>query len=179
MTWQIDPSHTRVQFSARHMMITTVRGEFNAFEGSVEFDEANPEATTVDIEVDLASISTRDEKRDGHLKSGDFFDIENYPKMTFKSTSVEKTGDSTAKLTGDLTIKDVTKPVTLDVNYHGMAKSPWGQEVAGFDAKGTINRTEWGLTWNVPLETGGILVSEDIKIELEVEIIKQAEGETA
>ncbi len=179
MTWQIDPAHTRVQFSARHMMISTVRGEFNDFEGTVEFDEDNPSETTVDITVDMSSISTRDDKRDAHLKSPDFFDAEKYPKMTFKSTNVEATGDTTAKLTGDLTIKDVTKPVTLDVVYNGMAMSPWGQSAAGFEAKGILNRTDWGLTWNQVLETGGVLVGEEIKIELEVEIIKQAEADTA
>lgn len=179
MAWQIDPAHTQVLFSARHMMITTVRGEFKGFEGTVEFNEENPVETTVNIEIDVASISTREEQRDGHLKSPDFFNVEQFPKIVFKSTSVEVTGDNTAKLTGDLTIKDITKPVTLDVVYHGQGQSPWGQTVAGFEAKGVLNRTDWGLTWNQALETGGVLVSEEIKIELEVELIKQAEGATA
>jgi polyisoprenoid-binding protein YceI len=173
MAWSIDTSHSEVGFSVRHMMISTARGSFHKFGGTVEFNEADPVASTVDITIDVASIDTRDEKRDGHLKSADFFDVENYPVMTFKSAKVEKTGDATGKLHGDLTIKGVTKPVTLDVEYLGQAKSPWGTTSAGFAAKVSIDRKDFGLNWNVALETGGILVGDKVNIAIELEIVKQ------
>ena len=179
MTWQIDGSHSHVNFTARHMMISKVRGAFENFSGTVNFDEANPTNTTVNIEVDLNSINTRDEQRDGHLKSPDFFDVATYPTMKFVSTRVEQIDDNNGRLYGQLTIKDVTKEVALDVEFAGIAKSPWGTESAGFSASGSLNRKDWGLTWNQTLETGGILVGDKINIEIELELVKQAQAEAA
>lgn len=177
MAWQIDNAHTHIQFSTRHMMISTVRGEFEQFSGTITLDENNPENTAVEIQIEAASLNTRFEDRDNHLKSPDFLNVAEYPHLTFKSTRVERTGDATAKLYGNLTIRDVTKPVTLDVNYLGQAKSPWGMLSAGFTTSTTINRKDWGLTWNQALETGGVLVGEDIKIDIELELVNQPEGE--
>ncbi len=179
MIWQLDNSHSEIQFSARHMMISKVRGIFETFSGDVNLNQENPEQTSVDVIVDVTSINTRDEQRDGHLKSPDFFDIEQYPNAHFVSTSVERTGDKTAKLHGDLTLRNVTKPIVLDVEYQGMAKSPWGATSAGFTASGTLNRKDWGLNWNQALETGGVLVGEEITLNIEVELIKQEVAEAA
>ena len=173
MSWQIDLSHSHVNFSVRHMMISTVRGSFDTFSGTVEFDANDFAATSVDVTIDAASINTREEKRDEHLRSGDFLDVEAFPTLTFKSTGVEVTGENTGRLIGDLTIHGVTRQVALDVNYHGQAKSPWGTTSAGFSASTKISREEFGLTWNVALETGGWLVGKDIKIEIEIEIVEQ------
>lgn len=177
MAWQIDTSHSDIQFSVRHMMISKARGRFESFSGTVNFDENNPTNTTVNIEVDLNSINTRDEKRDGHLRSADFFDVENYPTMTFVSKKVEQTDEFNGRLIGDLTIRGVTHEVALDVQYSGTAKSPWGTVSAGFSAKGKVNRKEFGLNWNAALETGGVLVGEDVEIAIELEIVKQPEAE--
>lgn len=174
MSWMIDPSHTRVQFSARHMMIATVRGEFKEFGGTVEFDEAKPEATKVAVEIKTGSVDSKDAKRDGHLVSPDFFDAAKFPVMSFNSKRVENVKGERAKLIGDLTIKDVTHEVALDVEFHGLAKAPWGTTNAGFEAKGKLNRKDFGLVWNVALETGGVLVGEDINITIDAEIVKQA-----
>jgi polyisoprenoid-binding protein YceI len=179
MSWVIDQSHSAVNFSARHMMLSTVRGQFEKFSGTVDFNEQDPSKTAVDVKIESASINTKDEKRDGHLKSPDFLDVGNYPIIEFKSTRVETTGETTAKLHGSLTIKDVTKPVTLDVEFHGKAKSPWGTWSAGFTGTAKINREDWGLTWNVPLETGGWLVGKDIKIEIDVEVLQPQEQPAA
>lgn len=181
MNWQIDQSHSNVYFTARHMMISKVRGRFETFSGTVNFDEANPENTTVDIEITANSISTRDDQRDGHLRSPDFLNVAEYPTLSFKSTRVEKTGENEGKLYGDLTIRNVTKPVVLNVEFAGIAKSPWGVESAGFSASTKINREEWNLTWNQALETGGVLVGKDINIEIELELAKvpQEQGEAA
>ncbi|MCE7983375.1 MAG: polyisoprenoid-binding protein [Caldilinea sp. CFX5] len=173
MAWQIDNGHSHIQFSARHMMLAKVRGEFQKFSGTVNLDENNPVNTTVDIQIDAASINTRDEQRDGHLKSPDFLEVAAHPYLTFKSTAVNVIGSNTAKLAGDLTIRGVTKPVTLDVEYVGKSKSPWGTENYGFEAHTKINRKDWGLTWNVALETGGILVGEELAIDIELELVKQ------
>lgn len=177
MAWTIDSSHSAIHFSVRHMMISTVRGEFRNFSGTVNFNQDNPIQSTVEVEVDTASVNTRDEKRDGHLQSADFFDVENYPVATFKSTRAEQTSDTTGKLYGDLTIRDITKPIVLDVEFNGLAKSPWGTTSAGFSATTKLNRKEWGLNWNAALETGGVLVGDDIKVEVEVEIVQQPEAQ--
>jgi polyisoprenoid-binding protein YceI len=177
MTWQIDFSHSQVNFKVRHMMISTVRGSFESFSGTVNYDEANPTNTTVDIAIDITSINTREVKRDDHLRSADFFDAETYPVMTFKSTNVERIDDLHGKLTGDLTIRGVTNSITLDVTYEGQAKSPWGTTNAGFTATGTISRKQWGMEWNAALETGGFLVGDAVTIDIELEIIKQPEAE--
>jgi polyisoprenoid-binding protein YceI len=173
MTWQIDPAHSHVQFSIRHMMISTVRGQFERFGGTVELDEQNPARSTVDVQIEAASINTREARRDGHLASPDFFDAAQYPYLTFKSTRVEQLDDSHARVFGDLTIRDVTKEVVLNVEYAGQAKSPWGTVSAGFSAQTKINRKDWGLSWNQTLETGGVLVGEEITINIEVELVKQ------
>lgn len=170
--WNIDPSHTTIEFSARHMMFTTVKGRFGAVQGTITVDEAAPQNSHVEATVDAASIDTRSEQRDMHLRSSDFFEVETYPTITFKSTKVEPQGRESARVTGDLTIKDVTKPVTLDVTVNGFGKNPYGIEVAGFTAETSINRKDWGLNWNVALETGGVLVSDTIKITLEVQAAK-------
>jgi polyisoprenoid-binding protein YceI len=176
MSWQIDPSHSQIQFSVRHMMITTVRGHFDKFSGSVDFNEADPSKSTIVVEVDLASINTRDANRDGHLRSPDFFDAEHYPTATFKSTKVEKLDDDHGRITGDLTIRGTTHPVTLDVEYTGMG-TMWGRTSAGFNGQTKFNRKDWGLSWNQTLESGGLLVGEVVTINVELELVKQADAQ--
>jgi len=167
-TWTVDPAHTEVGFVARHLMVTKVRGTFADVEGTVE---VAPDVTksTVDVTVQMASVDTRSADRDTHLKSADFFDVENYPTMRFVSTSFD--GE---QLTGDLTIKDVTKPVTFEVEFNGEQADPWGNTKAGFEAEAEIKRADWGLTWNAAIEGGGVLVSDKIKIVLDVQLLKQA-----
>ncbi|WP_119069717.1 YceI family protein [Aggregatilinea lenta] len=179
MAWQIDNAHSAIQFTVRHMMISNVRGMFDKFEGTVDLDENNPENTTVHVEIDPSSINTRQDQRDTHLRSADFLDAESYPKLIFDSTRVERTGDNAAKLYGNLTVRNVTKPVVLDVEYVGQAKSPWGTTSAGFNASTKINRKDWGLTWNQGLETGGVLVGDEIKINIELELVKQESEQAA
>jgi polyisoprenoid-binding protein YceI len=157
------------------MMISKVRGQFQVFTGTVNFDPENPINTTVDIEAEINSINTNEEQRDMDLKSPDFLDATEYPVMRFKSTKVEQTDEENGKLYGDLTIKDVTRPIVLDVEFAGTAKSPWGTTNAGFSAAATINRKDWELTWNAPIETGGVLVGDKVKIEIELELIQQLE----
>jgi len=179
MSWQIDTAHTQVMFVVRHMMISKVRGSFEKFSGTVNLNEDKPELTSVEVVVETASVNTRDSQRDGHLRSGDFFNSEVYPTMVFRSTRVERTGEATAKLYGDLTIRDVTKPVVLDVEFAGVQKSPWGATSYGFSATGKLNRKEWGLVWNVALETGGMLVGEDVELSIELELVKTPEEAAA
>lgn len=173
MSWNIDNAHTTVGFSARHMMVSTVQGQFDNFSGSVDFDPQNPAKTEVDVKIAAASINTREPQRDAHLKSPDFLDAENYPYLTFTSKRVEVLSEKRGRLIGDLAIRDVTREVTLEVDYNGMAKNPWGKTVAGFSATTRLNRKDWNLTWNVALETGGWLVSDVIHLNLEVEIVQQ------
>ena len=173
MAWVIDAAHTEVNFTVRHMMISNVRGQFQKLTGTIELDEADPAATTVEVQIEAASVNTKDEKRDAHLKSPDFFNAAQYPYLTFKSRRVEVTDASHARLMGDLTIRDVTQEVALEVEYNGSAKSPWGTTSAGFSAKTSLNRKDWGLNWNVALETGGILVGDQVHISIELEIVKQ------
>ena len=177
MAWQIDVAHSEIQFSVRHMMISTVRGRFTQFTGTVVADEQNPTAAKVDVQIAADSIVTGDPKRDGHLRSPDFFDAEQFPYLTFKSNRVEQIDDEHGKLYGELTIRDVTRPVVLDFEYAGQAKSPWGTTSAGFSAQTKINRKDWGLNWNVALETGGWLVSDEIKINIELELVKSVDQE--
>ena len=179
-TWNFDPTHTYASFSARHMMVTTVRGRFDApSAGKLEFDPANPAATQVEATLNAASVNTGFADRDNHLKSPDFLDVANYPTITFKSTRVELTGDDTAKLHGDLTIRNVTRPVVFNVEFLGITNDPWGGKRAGFSAETKINREDWGLTWNVAIEAGGVLVGKDIKLNLDVEAILIPETATA
>ena len=173
MAWKIDSSHSRVAFSVRHMMISNVHGQFKNVAGTVEFDEAQPTRSKVDVQIEAASIDTHDEKRDGHLASADFFDAGKYPYLTFKSNRVEVVDDSHGKLYGQLTIKNVTRDVVLAVEYSGLAKSPWGSSSAGFTATTKINRKDFELNWNVALETGGVLVGDTVSISIELEIVKQ------
>lgn len=175
MTWQVDKSHTHINFTVRHMMISKVRGEFNNYDLEVNFDESNLAATTVNAVIYTESINTRDEQRDGHLRSPDFFNAAEYPAMTFKSKKIVQDSPNSGKLIGDLTIRDVTREVTLDVQYSGVIKSPFGSTSAGFSAKTAIDRKDWGLTWNVALETGGLLVSDQVNIEIELELVKVVE----
>ena len=176
MAWVIDAAHSQVEFSVRHMMLAKTRGRFESFKGTVEINEQNPAMAKVDVTIDTASVNTRDPQRDGHLKSPDFFDAGSFPTMQFVSSSVEQTGSSTAKLHGDLTIRGISKPVTLDVEFLGKAKSPWGTTNAGFSAVAVINREDWGLTWNQALETGGVLVGKEVTIEIEAELTEQADA---
>jgi polyisoprenoid-binding protein YceI len=172
MLWKTDASHTSIHFVARHMMLAKVRGEFQDFSVDFNLDTEQPDAAAVEARIQAASIFTKDGQRDGHLKSADFLNAEAYPELVFKSTKIERTGDDSAKLHGDLTIRDVTKPVVLDVAYLGSSKSPWGATSIGFEAKTKINREDWGLTWNVALETGGWLVGKEITIEIEAEFVQ-------
>ena len=173
MSWQIDPAHSHIQFSVRHMMISTVRGKFNDFQGTIDFDEDNPENTTVHVEIDAASIDTRVEDRDNHLRSADFLYVEKYPTITYESKRIELIDDESARLIGDLTIRGESREVPVEVQLQGIAKSPWGQTVAGFKGTTSFGREDWGLTWNQALETGGILVGNKVTVDIEVELIKQ------
>ncbi|CCH78738.1 conserved hypothetical protein [Nostocoides japonicum T1-X7] len=167
-TWTIDAAHTELGFVARHLMVTKVRGSFEDVSGTVTVAD-DLAASKAEVTIQTASITTRNADRDGHLKSADFFDVENNPTITFVSTSFD--GSS---LVGDLTIKGVTKPVTLDVEFNGVQTDPWGGTRAGFEATGTINRTDWDLTWNAALEGGGVLVSDKVNLAIDVELVKQA-----
>jgi polyisoprenoid-binding protein YceI len=170
MAWDFDPAHTTIGFSAKHMMVTTVRGKFTKYSGELDLNEQHPEQSKVSVTIETASLTTGQEQRDGHLRSPDFFDVANYPTITFKSTRVEKKGEDRYQLFGDLTIRGVTREVPLDVTVEGHGKTPYGKHVAGFTITGTITRKDFGLNWNVALETGGWLVSEQVKLEIEVEV---------
>jgi polyisoprenoid-binding protein YceI len=171
-TWTIDPSHSRLGFVARHAMVTKVRGQFGEFEGVVQVDGETPVASSVTVAATIASIDTGDEQRDGHLRTADFFDVEANPKMTFTSTSIEQVSGDEYKVTGDLAIRGVTNQVTFDLEYTGTARDPFGNERIGFEGKAEINRKDWGLTWNAALETGGFLVGDKIKLELDISAIR-------
>jgi polyisoprenoid-binding protein YceI len=173
-TWTIDATHAEVGFAVRHLMISTVRGRFGAIEGTVTLDEANVANSKVDVTIDVTSIDTRQEMRDNHLRSADFFDVEKHPKMHFVSKKISGDVDGELTIVGDLTIKGVTREITLDAEFQGKGRDPWGNDRLGFEAKGKINRTEFGLGWNQALETGGVVVSEEVKLTIEVELIKQA-----
>jgi polyisoprenoid-binding protein YceI len=169
--YTIDAAHSRVGFSARHAMVTTVRGQFNEFEGTAHFDAANPAASSAQLVIQAGSIDTHQADRDGHLRSADFFDAETYPEIRFRSTSARLVDADTWELTGDLTIKDVTKPVTISFEHTGAATDPFGNQRIGFEGSVTVNRKDWDLTWNAALETGGVLVSEKVKLEFDVSAI--------
>lgn len=172
-TYTIDPSHSRLGFSTRHAMVTKVRGSFNEVEGTATTGP-RLEGASIELVIQAASVDTRSEDRDAHLRSGDFFDVENYPTLTFRSTEVTAADDETLRVTGDLTIKDVTRPVTVDFEYAGGATDPFGNERIGFEGSVVVNRKDFGLVWNAALETGGVLVSEKVTLEFEVSAIKNA-----
>jgi len=171
-TYNLDPSHSRVGFVARHAMIAKVRGAFNEVAGTATIDGANPSASALDVTIQTASVDTRDANRDSHLASPDFFDAAQYPTITFKATDFAVTDDQTVEVTGDLTIKDITRPVVVPFTFEGVATDPFGNERAGFEGQVTINRKDWGLTWNAALETGGVLVGDKVTLELEVSAVK-------
>jgi polyisoprenoid-binding protein YceI len=174
-TYNIDPSHSGVHFFIKHLMISTVRGSFVGVKGTVVHDSENPAATTLEAEVDVNSINTNDEKRDGHLKSPDFFDAATYPVMTFKSTEVTAGTSSDYTIVGDLTLHGVTKPVTLQVEeVSEETTDPWGHKRIGATAKGKLKRSDFGLVWNAPLEAGGVVLSDEVKIEFDIELVKAA-----
>jgi polyisoprenoid-binding protein YceI len=170
--WIIDASHSEVQFKVKHLVITTVTGNFKEFSGTVEAGDTFENAQ-IYFEAQTASVSTNSEQRDGHLQGADFFDVEKFPKLSFKATKFSKKGDADFELIGDLTIKDVTKSVTLAVEYGGTAKDPWGNTKAGFEVSGKINRKDFGLTWNAPTEAGGVLVSDEVKLSANIQLLKQ------
>jgi polyisoprenoid-binding protein YceI len=178
--WDLDPVHTTIEFAVKHMMFTTVRGRFKSFTGTVQVDERNPNNSRVDVTIDTPSLDTGVADRDTHLRSADFLDVETYPKITFRSTSVEgahtKEGDR-FRVIGDLEIRGKAIGVTLDVTFEGVGKDPWGKQRAGFAAQAEIDRREWGLRWNQALETGGVLVGNKVKIEVEAQTIKQQDQE--
>jgi polyisoprenoid-binding protein YceI len=173
-TYAIDPAHSRFGFVARHAMVTKVRGAFNEFDGTANIDGTDPSRSSVSITLDVASIDTRNGQRDDHLRNNDFLDVANYPKITFTSTSIEHDGGSEFLVTGDLTIKDVTKSVTIPLEFQGAAKDPFGNDRIGFEGELAISRKDWGVTWNVALETGGVLVSDKVVLEFEISAIKSA-----
>jgi polyisoprenoid-binding protein YceI len=173
MAWEIDAAHSQATFAVKHMMISTVKGHFNVLSGSLHIDEQNAANSWVEAQVEAASIDTRDANRDGHLRSPDFFDAEKYPVITFKSTKVEHVEGDEYKVTGNLTIRDVTKPIVLKAEYAGQGKDPWGNTRAGLTATGKIDRTEFGMTFNTALETGGVLVGNEVKIEIDLEAVNK------
>ncbi len=171
-TWNIDASHSIAEFAVKHMMISTVKGRFGALEGSIEGDEANPLASTVRASIDVASIETKDEQRDAHLRSDDFFNAEKFPKITFVSKRVERVDAENYRVIGDLTIRDVTKEVVLDTEFEGQVADPWGNQRAGFTATTQISRSDFGVNFNGLLETGGVIVSDKVKITLHIEAVR-------
>jgi polyisoprenoid-binding protein YceI len=172
-TYKIDVDHSDIMFKVKHLMISTVSGIFKKFDATLELDEENFENAQVTFEADTDSVDTKNEQRDAHLKSDDFFNAEQFPEMTFKSTKVERVAHNEFKLHGDLTIRDITKPIVLDVEYHGQTKDPWGNQRMGFEANGKINRKEFGLKWSAVTEAGGLVVADDVKLHLNVEMVKQ------
>ena len=172
--YHVDVAHSRIGFAARHAMVTKVRGSFDEFEGTGYFDAENPANSHVKMTISAQSIDTRNADRDAHLRSNDFFAMETYPQITFTSTAIEQTGDTVFRVTGDLTIKDVTRPVTIDFDYTGAAVDPYGQQRIGFEGSTSVNRKDWGVNWNAALEAGGVLVSEKVTLEFEVSAIRDA-----
>ena len=173
-TWQIDVAHSAVEFSVTHLMMSKVRGRFTDIAGTVQTD-GTPEGSRIDVEIGAASISTHDDARDAHLRSADFFDVQTFPKIRFLSTAIKSKGDSDFRVTGNLTIRDVTRPVEMDVTREGSGRDPWGSDRAGFSATLRIDRRDFGLTWNQALEAGGVLVSNDVRLTVDVELTHKAE----
>jgi polyisoprenoid-binding protein YceI len=170
--WQFDTQHSGINFMVRHLLVAKVRGRFTRWSGTMRFDEKNLSASSVDIQIDANSVDTTEPQRDTHLRSPDFLDVANHPRMTFKSTKVERAGDAMFKVKGDLTIRGVTRPAVLEVEYGGAMRDPWGNERAGFTAKATIDRKEFGITFNQVLDHGGLALGEQISIDIDVEATK-------
>ncbi len=173
-TYALDASHTRIGFAARHAMVTTVRGTFAEIDGTAHLDGADPAKSTATVVIKTASLSTGNPDRDTHVKSADFLDVETYPEIRFVSTAAERVDEDTYRMTGDLTIKDVTRPVTVDFTFVGAVQDPWGNTRLGFEGSTKVSRKDWGLTWNVALEAGGILVSDKVTLEFDLSAVKQA-----
>lgn len=173
MSWVLDTVHSHVTFSVKHMMVATVRGHFKDYRGTLTLDASDFSRSSFQGEIDVASIDTGNADRDNHLRAGDFFDVANHPKMLFKSTSIESKGGGEFVVHGDLTLRGVTKPVSLEVEYHGTSKNPYGKTVAGISARGTINRKDFGVNFNAILETGGVAVAEKVKIEIDIEAVHE------
>jgi len=173
-TWNIDPSHSAVAFSVRHMVVSKTRGRFTKWSGQLRFDEEDPEISSVEVTIDPASIDTADAQRDAHLRSADFLEVEKFPTASFRSTNVEEVDSGRYRVTGDLSVHGVTKSVILDVTYEGSGKDPWGGERAGFSGSLSIDRKDFGLTWNKALESGGLLVGDDVTIEIDVEGVQES-----
>jgi polyisoprenoid-binding protein YceI len=173
-TWQIDRAHSDIFFTVRHMVISKVRGRFQKWDGTLQYDEENPASSRVEITIDAASIDTNEPKRDAHLRSADFLNAEKHPSLVFKSTKIEAKGADKFLLSGTLTIRDITKPVAIDVEHLGKAKDPWGQQKVLFSGKLTIQREEFGATWNQALEAGGVLVGKNVEIDIELQAIAPA-----
>jgi polyisoprenoid-binding protein YceI len=172
--WSLDPTHSEVQFKIKHLMITNVTGSFTKYEVTAETDDEDFMTADISFTADVNSVTTHNEQRDGHLKGADFFDAEKFPQITFKATKYEDVDhDGSYELYGDLTIKGITKNIKLDVEFGGLMKDPWGNVKAGFTINGKINRKDWGLNWNAALETGGMLVSDDVRISCEIQLVKQ------
>jgi polyisoprenoid-binding protein YceI len=172
-TWTADTAHSNVGFSVKHMMVSNVKGSFGKFTASVDGNPSDPASASISATIEVSSVDTREPKRDDHLRSGDFFDAAKFPQMTFTSTKVTKVSATKATVLGNLTLRGVTKPVTLDVEYTAPVKSPWGKSVVGATATGKINRQEFGVSFSKALETGGVLVGDEVTIQLELELVKQ------
>jgi len=173
-TYKIDPAHSEINFKIKHLMITNVTGSFTKFDGTMESDKDDFSDAKIHFEAETASITTHNEQRDGHLRSAEFFDAEQFPTVTFDSTSFQKKGEDDYTLTGNLTMHGVTKPVTLNVELGGVTTDPWGQSKVGFEITGKINRKDYGLVWNTNLETGGVMLGDDVKLQIGVQLVKQA-----
>jgi len=172
-TWTIDPVHSIAEFAVKHMMVSTVKGRFRSMEGSLRIDEADPSASSVSASIDVASIDTAEPQRDDHLRSDDFFNAEKYPHITFRSTRMERVDDTNWKVIGDLTIRDVTREVVLDTEYAGQITDPWGKRRAGFDAQTSISRKEFDVKYNSLIETGGVVLGDNVRIDLHIEAVRQ------
>lgn len=177
-TWDVDPAHTTIGFAVRHAMVSTVRGSFGGFTGGATIDAENPQRSSAWLDIDPTTITTNNELRDGHLRGSDFFEVETYPAITYRSTAARVDGDSLV-MTGDLTIRGVTRPVDVVWEFGGLAKDPWGNTKAGFEGSATINRKEWDLTYNAALETGGVLIADKIKLVIEVQAAKKVDAEVS
>jgi len=172
--YDVDATHSRIGYAAKHAMVATVRGQFSSYRADVHLDEENPAASTIRLEIDTASIDSGNADRDGHLRTPDFFDVETYPTIVFQSTKVEKVDDDVYTLIGDLTIKDKTRPVSAEFELTGTTTDPWGNFRLGFEGRTTVNRRDWGLVWNMPLDKGGVLVSEKVKLEFDISATRKS-----